>query len=104
VKGCLLSFLLAIFILMFVTFPLQKSVYMTIGMMGITVIFMLVGMMVQFRLKSKFSEYRKVPTSSGLSGKEVAEKMLRGNGIYDVQVISVPGFLSDHYYPTKKNG
>ena len=75
---------------------------MTIGIMGISMIFMLLGMMVQFRLKSKFATYRKVATSSGLNGKEVAEKMLRDNGIYDVQVTSVPGFLSDHYDPTKK--
>ena len=65
---------------------------MTIGIMGISMIFMLLGMLVQFRLKSKFATYRKVVTSSGLSGKEVAEKMLRDNGIYDVQVTSVPGF------------
>lgn len=75
---------------------------MTVGIMAISVIFMLIGMMVQFRLKSKFKQYSKVPTSSGLSGKEVAEKMLRDNGIYDVQVVSVPAFLSDHYDPTKK--
>jgi len=43
-----------------------------------------------------------VPLSSGLSGKEVAEKMLRDNGIYDIEVISVNGFLSDHYNPSKK--
>ena len=71
-------------------------------MIAISLSFMVIGMAVQWRLKSKFSEYGKVPTSSGLSGKEVAEKMLRDNGIYDVQVVSVPGFLSDHYDPTKK--
>lgn len=59
-------------------------------------------MVVQFRLKSKFAEYSKVPTSSGMSGKEVAEKMLKDNGIYDVQVISAEGFLSDHYNPLNK--
>lgn len=75
---------------------------MTFGMIAISLIFMVIGMAVQWRLKSKFSEYGKVPTSSGLSGREVAEKMLRDNGIYDVQVVSVPGFLSDHYDPTKK--
>jgi uncharacterized protein len=75
---------------------------MTMGIMAVSVIFMLLGMLVQFRLKSKFKEYGHVPTSSGLSGKEVAEKMLRESGIYDVQVVSVPGFLSDHYDPTKK--
>lgn len=59
-------------------------------------------MMVQWRLKNKFSEYSKVPNSSGLSGKEIAQKMLRDNGIYDVQVISVEGSLSDHYNPANK--
>ena len=68
----------------------------------ISVIFMLIGMLVQYRLKSKFAEYSKVPTSSGLSGKEIAEKMLRDNGIYDVKIISVDGFLSDHYNPLNK--
>jgi uncharacterized protein len=61
-----------------------------------------VGMLVQGRLRSKFAQYAKVPLSSGLSGKDVAEKMLRDNGIYDVQVVSTPGFLSDHYNPTNK--
>ena len=75
---------------------------MTFGIIAVSVIFMLIGMVVQYRLKSKFAEYSKVPTSSGLSGKEVAEKMLRDNGIYDVQVISVDGFLSDHYNPANK--
>ena len=63
---------------------------------------MIIGMVVQARLKSKFKQYSLVPTSSGLSGKEVAEKMLSDNGIHDVSVVSVPGFLSDHYDPTKK--
>ncbi len=61
-----------------------------------------IGMLVQFRLKSKFAQYAKTPTSSGLSGKEVAEKMLHDNGIFDVSVVSVQGFLSDHYDPSKK--
>ncbi len=75
---------------------------MTFGLLMVSIVFMVVGMLVQFRLKSKFKEYSEVPTSSGLSGKEVAEKMLRDNGIYDVQVTSVPGFLSDHYDPAGK--
>lgn len=75
---------------------------MTIGIILISVFFMLLGMIVQYRLKSKFAEYAKVPTSKGLSGKEVAEKMLKENGIYDVQVVSVDGFLSDHYNPLNK--
>ena len=75
---------------------------MTFGIMAISVVFMLIGMIAQYRLKSKFKQYSQVSTSSGLSGKEIAQKMLRDNGIYDVEVISVPGFLSDHYDPTKK--
>ncbi len=75
---------------------------MPIGIIFISLFFMFVGMIVQYRLKSKFAEYSKVPTGSGLSGKEVAEKMLHDNGIYDVSVVSVQGFLSDHYDPTKK--
>lgn len=72
------------------------------GIFFVSLIFMAIGMMVQFTLKSKFSRYAKEPASRGLSGKEVAERMLRDNGIYDVQVISVNGFLSDHYDPQKK--
>lgn len=65
-------------------------------------LFVGISMIVSMVLKSKFKKYSKVPLSNGMSGKEVAEKMLRENGIYDVQVISTPGFLSDHYDPTKK--
>ncbi|MBS1781629.1 MAG: zinc metallopeptidase [Bacteroidetes bacterium] len=65
-------------------------------------ILFLIGMVVNNRLKSKFSEYSQIPLANGMSGKEVAEKMLHENGIYDVQVISVPGFLSDHYNPSDK--
>lgn len=75
---------------------------MTMSIIVVSVVFMLIGMIVQARLKSKFSAYSKVPTSSGLSGKEVAEKMLHDNGIYDVKVVSVQGFLSDHYNPANK--
>jgi len=75
---------------------------MTFGIIAISVVFMIIGMLVQYRLKSKFEQYSKVPTSSGLSGAEVAKKMLRDNGIYDVEVVSVPGTLSDHYNPVNK--
>ncbi|RKS95933.1 zinc metallopeptidase [Chryseobacterium defluvii] len=63
---------------------------------------MLVSWFVSSRLKSKFEHYSKVHLRNGLSGKEVAEKMLRDNGITDVQVISVPGQLTDHYNPVDK--
>jgi len=75
---------------------------MTIEIIIISVIFMVLGMIVQARLKSKFTEYSEVPTSSGMSGKEIAEKMLRDNGIYDVQVISVEGQFTDHYNPVNR--
>lgn len=75
---------------------------MPISIIIISLLFMGLGMIVQSRLKSKFTEYSKIPTTSGLSGKEIAEKMLHDNGIYDVSVVSVNGFLSDHYDPAKK--
>ncbi len=75
---------------------------MTGGIMMVSLIFMGLGMLAQYKLKSKFTAYGKVPTTSGMSGKEVAEKMLKDNGIYDVQVVSVAGFLSDHYNPANK--
>ena len=53
-------------------------------------------------LKSRFATFSKIPLAARLSGKEIAEKMLRENGIYDVKVVSVEGFLSDHYNPVNK--
>jgi hypothetical protein len=64
--------------------------------------FMIVGGIVNSKLKSKFKKYSKIPTLSGLNGKEIAEKMLYDNGINDVKVISVPGKLTDHYNPLDK--
>lgn len=58
-----------------------------------------VGMIVQFRLQSVFNKYSKVMFPGGLTGREVAEKMLRDNGITDVKVVSTPGMLTDHYNP-----
>ncbi len=63
---------------------------------------MLVSWLVSNRLKAKFAHYSQVHLRNGMSGKEVAEKMLRDNGINDVQVISVPGQLTDHYNPADK--
>ena len=59
----------------------------------------LIGGVVQQRLKSKFAKYSKLHLQNGMSGKEIAEKMLADNGIYDVKVISVRGRLTDHYNP-----
>ena len=58
--------------------------------------------LVSARLKSKFEEYSKVHLRNGMSGAEIAEKMLHDNGIYDVKVISTPGRLTDHYNPVDK--
>ena len=62
----------------------------------------LIGGFVQNRLKSKFKKYSKVHLQNGLSGKEIAEKMLADHGITDVKVISVQGQLTDHYNPRDK--
>jgi Zn-dependent membrane protease YugP len=66
------------------------------------IVIAIVSFIVQWRFKSKFKEYSEIGLSSGLSGREVAERMLRDNGIYDVQVISVEGQLTDHYNPETK--
>lgn len=65
-------------------------------------IIFIVSLYVSNTLKSKFKKYSKMQLQNQMSGKEIAEKMLRDNGIYDVQVISTPGMLSDHYNPSKK--
>jgi len=69
---------------------------------AIGIVFMLISVIVGWRLKSKFNEYAQIPLRSGLSGKDIAEKMLRDNGIYDVQVTCVQGQLTDHYNPVNK--
>ncbi|WP_299671290.1 zinc metallopeptidase [uncultured Polaribacter sp.] len=62
----------------------------------------LVSMLVSSKLKSKFKKYAKVELRNGMSGAEIAEKMLADNGIFDVKVISTPGMLTDHYNPKNK--
>ncbi len=68
----------------------------------VSLVFLAISFWVSSTLKNKFSKYAQIPLAKGLSGKEVAEKMLRENGIFDVQVISVNGYLSDHYNPFNK--
>ena len=63
------------------------------------ILFMVVGGFVSNRLKSKFKKYSQIPTSSGLSGKEIAQKMLDDHNIKNVNIISVSGKLTDHYNP-----
>ena len=62
----------------------------------------LVSMYVSNRLKSKFKKYSKIQLKNGMSGKEIAEKMLSDNGITDVKVLSVKGQLTDHFNPANK--
>jgi hypothetical protein len=62
----------------------------------------LVSWLVSSRLKSKFEHYSKVSLRNGMSGAEIAEKMLHDHGIFDVKVISTPGRLTDHYNPMDK--
>ena len=74
-------------------------------MYGIYVIFglfALISWMIQRRLKSKFDKYSKMSIANGMTGKDIAEKMLRDNGIYDVTVVSTSGHLTDYYNPTDK--
>ena len=61
--------------------------------------FALLSWLVSSRLQNKFEKYSKIPMPNGMTGKDVAEKMLHDNGIYDVKVISTPGHLTDHYNP-----
>ncbi len=75
---------------------------MGLGYLLIVLVFMGIGAIVQARLKSKFKKYAQMPLRSGLSGKEVAEKMLHDNGIFDVNIVSVKGRLTDHYNPVDK--
>ena len=75
---------------------------MTPSILFVSLLFLGVSMLVSAMLKSRFNRYSKVILSSGLSGAEVAAKMLRDNQIYDVKVTSVNGFMSDHYNPLNK--
>jgi hypothetical protein len=75
------------------------------GMMGYYIILgviMLVSTLVSRKLKSKFKHYSQVHLKNGMSGKEIAERMLRDHGLADVRVISVSGQLTDHYNPRDK--
>ncbi|MDR0845730.1 MAG: zinc metallopeptidase [Tannerella sp.] len=63
---------------------------------------MLLSWLVSHRLKNKFERYSKIPLPNGMTGRDVAEKMLHDNGIYDVSVTSTPGHLTDHYNPANK--
>lgn len=63
---------------------------------------MLASFLVQNMLQRRFEKYSKVPLSNGMTGAEVARKMMNDNGIYDVKVECIPGMLTDHYNPATK--
>ncbi len=65
-------------------------------------VFMLASWLVSHQLKSRFKKYSLLPMNNGYTGRDVAEKMLRENGIIDVKIMSVTGELTDHYNPVNK--
>ncbi len=71
-------------------------------MFGIIILFVIIGFIVQQRLKSKIKKYSKEALSNGMSGAEIAQKMLEDHFIYDVRIESVAGKLTDHYNPANK--
>lgn len=73
-----------------------------IGYYVIFGVFMLLSWLISWQLKSRFKKYSLIPMKFGMTGKDVAEKMLKDKGIFDVQVVSVEGQLSDHYNPATK--
>jgi len=75
---------------------------MAINPWVIFIVVMILSWIVSATMKSRFKKYSKIPADNGMSGKEIAERMLHDNGIYDVTVESVPGQLTDHYNPEKK--
>ncbi len=75
---------------------------MTPSIMFVSLLFVGISMLVSLMLKSKIRKYSATPMRSGLSGQEIAQRMLKENGIYDVQVTMSQGFLSDHYNPVTK--
>jgi len=72
---------------------------MNITYIIILIVFVLLSWIISYQLKSKFKKYSLIPMNKGITGKEVAEKMLRENGISDVKVVSIEGQLTDHYNP-----
>ncbi len=71
-------------------------------MLFIGILFLVISLLISWKFKSKVKEYSEVALTINLSGSEIAEKMLRDNGIFDVKVISAEGQLTDHYNPTDK--
>ena len=68
----------------------------------IMILVMVLSFIIQQMLQSRFNKYSKIPTANGMSGAEVAQKMLRDHGIYDVKVVETRGMLTDHFNPQTK--
>jgi uncharacterized protein len=68
----------------------------------ISILFTVIGMILSYRLKSKFNQYSQVPLTNGMSGAEIADAMLNHYGLRDVQITQVDGELTDHYNPTNR--
>src|SRR5574344_2259604 len=68
----------------------------------IVILVMVLSWLIQNTLQSRFRKYSKIRTDNGMTGAEIATKMLNDNGIYDVKVVSVGGMLTDHYNPQTK--
>lgn len=66
------------------------------------IVIAVVSFAVQWRFRSKFKTYTEMPLASGMSGRDIADKMLKDNGVFDVQIISVEGQLTDHYNPADR--
>jgi len=81
---------------------LKLKIMILPGQLIIILVFMAVSWIIGSQLKSKFRRYSQIPVNYGITGKEVAEKMLRDNDIHDVSVVSVQGELTDHYNPANK--
>ncbi|HZF65044.1 MAG TPA: zinc metallopeptidase [Chitinophagaceae bacterium] len=75
---------------------------MTPSILIVSLIFIGISMVVSMIMKRRFAQYSKIPLTARLTGRQVAEKMLQENGLYDVKVVSVQGFLTDHYNPMNK--
>ena len=89
----------------FVTFLTKPYDLKNITLMMYWILFIAISLIsywVQANLKRKFDKYSHIALTNGMTGKEVAEKMLRDNGIYDVRVTSTPGMLTDHYNPSSE--
>jgi uncharacterized protein len=75
---------------------------MTPSIMFVSIVFIVISLIVSAILKGRMKAYGKIPLKAQLTGREIAEKMLKENGIFDVKVVSVEGFLTDHYNPLTK--